>query len=105
MHLSSFTLASVALLTLAQTVQGRGDFSHSCSGYYIDGNNFLRASCKNDAGGTSNSALNLNACIGISGNSLVCQPKYVPARSLIFAWEGLTSSLVGTMQLWVAVAV
>jgi CVNH domain len=52
-------------------------FASSCSNYYIENNNFLRASCRNGAGGTTNSAINLNACIGISGNNLVCRPKYV----------------------------
>jgi CVNH domain len=50
-------------------------FAASCSNYFIENNNFLRASCRNAAGGITNSAINLNACIGIDPNQLVCRPK------------------------------
>ena len=60
-----------------QGVEARGDFSRSCSNYYIESNNFLRATCRRASGGQVNSALNLNACIGIASTSLVCRAKYV----------------------------
>ncbi|TEB22208.1 Cyanovirin-N [Coprinellus micaceus] len=69
--------AVLALLATAfgaiQDVQARGEFSRSCTNYYIENNNFLRATCKNASGGQVNSALNLNACIGIASTSLVCR--------------------------------
>ena len=73
--------AVLALLVTAlgaiQGVQARGEFSRSCTNYYIENNNFLRATCRNASGGQVNSALNLNACIGIASTSLVCRAKYV----------------------------
>ncbi|KAF5311309.1 hypothetical protein D9611_012619 [Ephemerocybe angulata] len=74
MRYSAISYFGVAALATMQGAQARGDFSSSCTNYFIEGNNFLRATCGNGQGGQVNSALNLNACIGIDPNNLVCRP-------------------------------
>ena len=76
MKFTAVAAVAVPLLTFVGGTAAAGGFAQSCSNYFIENNNFLRASCRNGAGGTTNSAINLNACIGISGNNLVCRPKY-----------------------------
>ncbi|KAH6913659.1 hypothetical protein BKA70DRAFT_1558929 [Coprinopsis sp. MPI-PUGE-AT-0042] len=67
------TLLGPAIGLIGGTAAASG-FARSCSNYYIENNNFLGASCRNAAGGTTNSAINLNACIGINPTELVCRP-------------------------------
>ncbi|KAJ3513262.1 hypothetical protein NMY22_g15095 [Coprinellus aureogranulatus] len=76
MQLTS-TLAMFAMSALAftQGAKAAGGFSASCSNYFIENNHFLRATCADGRGGQVNSALDLNACIGIDPTKLVCRPK------------------------------
>ncbi|PPR02012.1 hypothetical protein CVT24_011135 [Panaeolus cyanescens] len=51
-----FTSVLAITVTLANTFLGanaRGEFSQSCTNYYIENNNFLRATCQNGQGGTT----------------------------------------------------
>lgn len=75
MQLTSVATLLTTAFSIFQGVQAQGDFSQSCTGVFIQNNNILRATCGNGSGGQVNSALDLNACISISGNNLVCQPK------------------------------
>ncbi|KAF6752328.1 hypothetical protein DFP72DRAFT_905697 [Ephemerocybe angulata] len=75
MRYSSLTYFAVAALATIQGTHARGDFSRSCTNAFIENNNFLRATCGNGQGGQVNTTLNLNACIGIDPNNLVCRPK------------------------------
>ncbi|KAH7320515.1 hypothetical protein B0J17DRAFT_723785 [Rhizoctonia solani] len=67
-----FTAVSTALLA-ANGVQAAGNFSASCSSYWIQSNNFLYVTCGDGRGGTTTSSLNLNACIGNDGANLLCR--------------------------------
>ncbi|KAH6913635.1 hypothetical protein BKA70DRAFT_1558906 [Coprinopsis sp. MPI-PUGE-AT-0042] len=91
-----FTVLAFALfapaLTFITGVNAASGFASSCSNYFIENNNFLRASCRNNAGGTTNSAINLNSCIGISGNNLVCRPNGN------YAAQGCRACLIRTGQ-------
>ncbi|KAF9494460.1 hypothetical protein BDN71DRAFT_978795 [Pleurotus eryngii] len=53
-------------------VHASGDFSATCSGYFVRDNHFLQANCGDGVGGFRDSTLDLNNCIGRSGNNLVC---------------------------------
>ncbi|KAF9033598.1 hypothetical protein BJ165DRAFT_1410328 [Panaeolus papilionaceus] len=54
-----------------------------CSTVQLTSNNILRAGCSDLRGGTTNSALDLNACIGVSGNSLVSRPNQIRSSFLV----------------------
>ncbi|KAH6913627.1 Cyanovirin-N [Coprinopsis sp. MPI-PUGE-AT-0042] len=72
-----FTTLAAFVATAAGLIGGAaaaGGFVFSCSSWRIENNNFLRASCTNLAGGTTTSVIDLNACIGIDPNQLVCRP-------------------------------
>ncbi|CAE6445997.1 unnamed protein product [Rhizoctonia solani] len=75
MHFTTtlFVAVSTALFAVSG-VQARGDFSRSCSNYYIQSNNFLYATCGNGQGGQVTSSLNLNACMANDGRNIVCRP-------------------------------
>ena len=75
MKFTAVAAVAVPLLTFVGGTAAAGGFAQSCSNYFIENNNFLRATCRNNAGGTTNSAINLNACIGIDPTQLVCRPK------------------------------
>ncbi|PPQ73741.1 hypothetical protein CVT24_006961 [Panaeolus cyanescens] len=64
MQFSNILPLVATAFALVHNVAARGDFSRSCTGYYIDSDHYLRATCNNGQGGTTNSALDLNACIG-----------------------------------------
>ncbi|CUA74094.1 hypothetical protein RSOLAG22IIIB_10980 [Rhizoctonia solani] len=72
MHFITF-FGVVSSVIFATGTQAAGNFAASCSNYYVQNNNFLYASCGDGRGGTTNSALNLNACIGNDGRNLVCR--------------------------------
>ncbi|KAF9033601.1 hypothetical protein BJ165DRAFT_1534541 [Panaeolus papilionaceus] len=67
---SLLSLASAFLLG----VNAQDAIARSCNNFSLESDHFLRASCSDGRGGTTNSALDLNACVGTSGTSLVCQP-------------------------------
>ncbi|KAJ8697486.1 hypothetical protein PTI98_004289 [Pleurotus ostreatus] len=52
-----------------------GDFSATCSGFFVRDNHFLQANCGDGVGGFKDTTLDLNRCIAKSGNSLrrVCE--------------------------------
>ena len=79
MQLTTLLAFATATFTVFSGVQARGDFSHTCSNWFIENNHFLRATCGDGRGGQVNSALDLNAGIGIDPTQLVCRPKYVPS--------------------------
>ncbi|PPR00135.1 hypothetical protein CVT24_008937 [Panaeolus cyanescens] len=61
--------------TLFLAVNAQGDFTLSCSNWFIDSNHFLRATCNNGQNIGITSSLDLNACVGIgSGSNLACVP-------------------------------
>ncbi|PPQ73476.1 hypothetical protein CVT24_007806 [Panaeolus cyanescens] len=77
MQLSNILPLVATAFALVHNVAARGDFSKSCTGIYLEGDHFLRATCANGQGGTTNSALDLNACMGISptfNGNLDCIP-------------------------------
>ncbi|KAF9051834.1 hypothetical protein BJ165DRAFT_1524738 [Panaeolus papilionaceus] len=77
MRSSNIVTILTTALTLALGSNARGGFSSSCTSPFIDGDHFLHATCGNGQGGTTNSVLDLNACIGIStgpGANLDCIP-------------------------------
>ncbi|TEB27159.1 hypothetical protein FA13DRAFT_1776577 [Coprinellus micaceus] len=92
MHSTTALALFATAFAMLQGVDARGDFSRSCTGYFIENNNFLRATCTNVNGGQVNSALNLNACIGIDPNNLVCRPK----SSGNYAANGCAGCLIRT---------
>ena len=75
MKLTTFLVFATPFIGLIQGAAAASGFGASCTNYFIENNNILRATCKNNAGGTTNSSINLNACIGIAATQLVCQPK------------------------------
>jgi hypothetical protein len=77
MQLTTIVAAFVTTFAVFTGVHARGDFSHTCSNWFIENNHFLRATCGDGRGGQVNSALDLNAGIGIDPTQLVCRPKYV----------------------------
>ncbi|KAF9051833.1 hypothetical protein BJ165DRAFT_1401291 [Panaeolus papilionaceus] len=93
MHFTNIVAFVATASTLFLGVSARGDFSRSCTNYYIQGNNILRARCGNGSGGQVESALDLNACIGISsgpGANLDCRPNGN------YAAQGCTNCLIRT---------
>lgn len=77
-HNMQFTTIAAALTTAFAVFNGvhAGGFFSTCSGAFIENNNFLRATCGDGRGGQINSALDLNGGIGIDPTQLVCRPKY-----------------------------
>ncbi|KAH6913657.1 hypothetical protein BKA70DRAFT_728204 [Coprinopsis sp. MPI-PUGE-AT-0042] len=92
MKFSTLAVLAAPAIGLIGGAAAAGGFAASCSNYFIEGNNFLRASCRNNAGGTTNSAINLNACIGIDPNQLVCRPNGN------YAAQGCAGCLIRTGQ-------
>jgi len=91
MHFSSFILgfALFLVLSLSQSAQARGDFSHSClPELSIEGTNILQAFCKDGSGNVINTVLDLNKCIGIGKKSLIYQLKYAGLLFCIACFVG-----------------
>ncbi|KAJ8483397.1 hypothetical protein ONZ45_g14613 [Pleurotus djamor] len=75
MRLSTSLSAFAALIVLFPSnmmVSAAGDFAYSCSGYYVHDNHYLSANCGDGHGGYKDTQIDLNQCIGKSGNNLVC---------------------------------
>ncbi|KJA28769.1 hypothetical protein HYPSUDRAFT_82350 [Hypholoma sublateritium FD-334 SS-4] len=72
MHLTNFVTIFATALTAFRGTKAQG-FSFTCTNPVLAGG-ILTATCGNGHGGETNSALDLNSCIGLSGGNLVCQP-------------------------------
>jgi hypothetical protein len=75
MHFTILTSLVGAALFAAGGVQAAGDFSASCSRFWLQNNSIMYATCSDGRGGINTSSLNLNACIVNRNGNLVCAAK------------------------------
>ncbi|KAF9036726.1 hypothetical protein BJ165DRAFT_1505543 [Panaeolus papilionaceus] len=75
---NAFALRVIMMANAILYASAGGGFSATCSNIQLSQDHFLSASCGDGHGGKTNSALDLNACIGLNSSPgqfiLQCQP-------------------------------
>ncbi len=73
MHFTTFLAVFATTFAAFRGAKAQG-FGITCTNPVLSGS-ILTATCGDGRGGQTNSAVDLNACVGVSGGSLVCQSK------------------------------